>query len=504
MRTLLFLLVACSGKSDPAPAGGTETTPDSGDSTDTTDTDTADTAPEWVELAAGCDPASPAAGAVTGLGEDQNTQTEPGGWFVELVDVELSADGQMLWGTGQGGLMGYDVSDPESPELIGYFPTQGPVGRFYRVEIVSEAQLYVSHRDFGFGLADISDPTSPSMYRWFEGIGLEGMALDGDVLYLADLFGGLFTFDVSDRSAPELLDQQSWDGATWDLVVGDGVGYMADNTLGIVPLDLSVPSAPSPADAVGVGSGVQDVALGDGVLYAAAGGGGVVVLDLSAPLAPVEIARLDYGGSVQSVALDGETLWAVNQEDVLAIDVSDPSNPLPLGSVTTAEFAMHVTARDGVAWVGDWSRLSSWRVDTDARQPDLELGVSELYFREEAEAVTVPVRNTGGGPLTLISAEAGDERISVRASTATLAPGEEGALEVSFSGGADLLTSLCLVSDDPDQPAVQVELHSGAAGQNPAIGEAAPDFALQGLDGETYQLSEQLGKPVVLAYFATW
>lgn len=504
MRTrylCLLLLAACSGKPQ------TASSPPAGEDTDTSPggLDTADdTPPEWVELAVGCEAPAPVAGAVTVLGEDQNTQTQPGEWFVELVDVELAPSGQVLWGAGQGGLMGYDVSSPEAPELIGYFPSEGPIGRFYRVEVISDEQLFVSHRDFGFGLADVSEPSAPTMFNWNPGAGMEGMALDGEVLYIADLFGGLFVFDVSDVTAPVLLDQLSWDGATWDLVVGDGVGYMADNTLGVVPLDLSVPSAPAPADAVGVGSGVQDLALGDGVLFAAAGGGGVVVLDLSDPLAPSELARLDYGGSVQSVALDGQTLWAVNQEDVLAIDVSDPASPLPLGSVTTAEFAMHVTARDGVAWVGDWSRLSSWTVDTAARQPDIELGVSELYFREEAEAVRVTVRNTGGGALTLLSAESGDARIGVRASSATLAPGEAGVLEVGFSGGADLLTALCLVSDDPDQPVSMIELHSGDAGQNPAIGEPAPDFALVGLDGETRRLSEQLGKPVVLAYFATW
>lgn len=503
MKPWILMLVACSGTSETTPPPDSAA-PGVTDTADTTPTDSGEPPPEWVELATGCMPPKPSPGVITQLGEDQNSTTNNQGWFAELVDVELSTDGQTLWGVGQGGLMGFDVRDPSDPNVVGRYPQDQPGGRYYRVEIINDAQAFVSHRDFGFALADISDPTDPVVGSLSGGVGMEGMALDGDVLYIADLFGGLFTFDVSDVTAPVLLDQQSWGGSTWDLVVDDGVGYAADSVLGIVPLDLTVASAPVTAVAVDVGGGVQDIALGDGVLYAAAGGSGVVVLDRTDPLAPVEVARLDYGGSVQSVALDGQTLWAVNQEDVLAIDVSDPTNPLPLGSVTTAEFAMHVTARDGVAWVGDWSRLGSWVVDTDARQPDLELGVSELFFREEAEVVSVPMRNTGGGMLTLLSSESGDSRISVRVSSATLAPGEEGVLEISFAGGADLVTSLCVVSDDPDLPAAMIELHTGAAGLSQAIGEPAPDFVLTGLDGQTYQLSEQLGKPVVLAYFATW
>ncbi|MFT4979607.1 MAG: hypothetical protein ACI8S6_005519, partial [Myxococcota bacterium] len=311
-------------------------------------------------------------------------------------------------------------------------------------------------------------------------------------------------FDVTDRDAPVLLDELSWDGTSWDVVADGSVAYISDNTLGIVPIDLSVPDQPVPAAAVSVGSGVQDLAIGGDYLYAAAGGGGIVVLDRSSPLAPVEVARLDYGGSVQSVSLDGDTLWAVNQEDVIAVDVRDPTAPVPLGSITTPEFAMHITARDGVAWVGDWSRLSSWTADIDARQPDLDLGVSELFFREDPEVVLVPILNTGGGALNLLSAESSDPRVSIRASAAQLAPGEAGELEVSFSGGSDLLTTLCLVTDDPENPQALIELHTGGAGQNVAIGESAVDFVLTGLDGETYQLSEQLGSPVVLAYFATW
>ncbi len=36
------------------------------------------------------------------------------------------------------------------------------------------------------------------------------------------------------------------------------------------------------------------------------------------------------------------------------------------------------------------------------------------------------------------------------------------------------------------------------------MGRVAPDFTLQALDGSTFRLSEQRGKPVVLNFWATW
>jgi len=38
----------------------------------------------------------------------------------------------------------------------------------------------------------------------------------------------------------------------------------------------------------------------------------------------------------------------------------------------------------------------------------------------------------------------------------------------------------------------------------PAVGVTAADFALQGVDGRTHKLSEYLGQPVILCFFATW
>lgn len=38
----------------------------------------------------------------------------------------------------------------------------------------------------------------------------------------------------------------------------------------------------------------------------------------------------------------------------------------------------------------------------------------------------------------------------------------------------------------------------------PAVGYVAPDFTLPTLSGETFTLSEQLGQPVVINFWATW
>ena len=54
-------------------------------------------------------------------------------------------------------------------------------------------------------------------------------------------------------------------------------------------------------------------------------------------------------------------------------------------------------------------------------------------------------------------------------------------------------------------PKVYQEGESGAGeSQSPLVGKPAPDFKLESIDGSTYQLSQQLGKVVVLDFWASW
>lgn len=460
--------------------------------------------PAWITLPLGCTPgAEQAPPAVFLRGVDQNTQETPGaGWFVELVDVELDAERDILWGAGQGGLSAFDVSDPDAPALLGSYPGEGSnQGRYYRVELAGD-RAYVTHRDRGLFVLDITDPADITLVGEVSGAGMEGMARAGDRLHVVGLQGSLRTFDVSAPDTPTLLSEVAGLSSAWDITVDGQYGYVSDSTEGVVVVALG--DAPEVETAVDVGGGVQDIALAAGVLYAAAGAAGIVVLDRQDPARPEVVASLDYLSGIQSVAVDGAVLWAVNQLGVVALDISDPLAPVPLGFGETDEFAMHVTAGGGLAYVADWTRMEVWEADPSIAAPDISLSADTLYLREDDEAAALTVTNLGSDTLVLSEASIDDARFSLLASTDRVPPGETAALAVSFSGGADVEATLCLASNDPDASTVEVTLHTGGAGGHDAIGTPAPDFVLTDLDGNSWQLAEQLGHPVVLIYFATW
>ena len=76
---------------------------------------------------------------------------------------------------------------------------------------------------------------------------------------------------------------------------------------------------------------------------------------------------------------------------------------------------------------------------------------------------------------------------------------------MALSGGEDTVDAeLCIGTNDPDETTLIVPIGSTSSGSSVLIGEPAPDFNLNDLEGKPYVLSEQLGHPIVLCYFATW
>ena len=121
---------------------------------------------------------------------------------------------------------------------------------------------------------------------------------------------------------------------------------------------------------------------------------------------------------------------------------------------------------------------------------------------DEAGVGELTITNRGAGDLTIYSASSDDSTLSFVVGTPVLAAGETTTLQVNAPAGTTLDTALCLATDDPDSPVFQVPVRTGHL--DSYIGQVAPDFVLNDLEGNSWQLSELLGHPVVLVYFATW
>lgn len=416
------------------------------------------------------------------------TSDEVGEPFMELVDVDL-VEGT-VWAVGQGGLLvadlGADGTLTERHRDLG-------MGRYHRVELLDVGALALVHRDIGLVLRNAADPVTTTASKLAGG--MEGLAGVGERLYVADRTAGLAVYRVEALDELDAVGVVEGPDATWELHAGEGVLYAADNELGLAAWSLADPDAPTYLGGLSTPGLALDLDVEAGFLYLARGAAGIEVYDLADPLAPVLVHTVSVGGSAVSVAASEGWLWAAEHDAVAAWSLADPSAPTPLGRQATRQFALAIDAEGAHAVVGDWGYLESWGVDAAGSAPALDLDRSA--FPAGTGEASLTLTNRGGGDLELRGGEA--EGGEVWASSATVAPGATATLTVRWNGAAP--TSVCVATNDPDAPTLILPV--GPAPE-PPIGDPAPDFTLPTLDGDTVRLSEQLGHPVVLAYFATW
>jgi hypothetical protein len=457
---------------------------------------------EWVTLPDACAGTSTASDPLILRSSMKKGQETPGaGRFAEFIDVHYDADTQIAWGVGQGGGVPVDVSDPDAATALGWLPRTDNHSRYHRIEPVRDELWAVSYRDGYFTLFDPRTPEGIDTGAEQRLDGVEGLATYQGTLYVTSREHGVVAYEVVDVDTVVELSTTAGLSAPWDFseVDEDGWTYVADNDLGVVPVQLDGSSS-TIHEAVDVGGPVLHTELDGDFVYASAGSGGLVILDASEPSTPVEVARLSTGGSAVMSAVDSGLLWVVDHEGLAVYDVSDPRSPEPLAHEITEQFALAVDAHEGRAYVGDWNYIHVYELDESVRAPELDIASSTLLLAEAGGVTETTLTNRGGATLELQGATIGDARVTVQVSASSLEPGESATLRLDFSGGEDLDTSLCLASDDPDGSEREIDVILG----DNTLGQPAPDFALQDIDGDTYTLSEQLGHPVVLAYFATW
>jgi hypothetical protein len=211
-------------------------------------------------------------------------------------------------------------------------------------------------------------------------------------------------------------------------------------------------------------------------------------------------------GSVISVSAANALVWGTTQESVVVFDVNDALAPVPLGVEDTPSWAMHVFAKGNRAYVADWNSVNVYEMDTSIAAPDADPSLSELYFLKGKTEASLMLTNRGGAELVVCGMDTGDERLAVTVGRLSLAPGESTTVDLTFNDdGQPLNAQLFIRTNDPDEAIQKVNVSSFSSGSSVLIGQTAPDFVLQDVEtGAYHTLSDQIGRPVVLLFFATW
>ena len=177
-----------------------------------------------------------------------------------------------------------------------------------------------------------------------------GLALSGNVVYVAAGASGLQVVDVTTPAAPAVIGGLALPGNAGSVAVAGHYAFVAAGTAGLQVVDVATPASP-----VAVTSrttpGEAYTVMVEGQRLWVSGSLGVDVFDIRNPLQPRFLFRIDTAGPASSVAVSGNTAYVVSDRsgaDSLAgncasglkcgrlgiYDLSDPGAASLRGSLT--------------------------------------------------------------------------------------------------------------------------------------------------------------------------
>ncbi|MDP8239314.1 MAG: choice-of-anchor D domain-containing protein [Candidatus Hatepunaea meridiana] len=370
-----------------------------------------------------------------------------------------------------GGLRIIDISDPENPDEIGFCETPGNA---YDV-VVSDNLAFVADYESGLRIIDVSNPEEPDEIGscdtpdWAEGI-----AVSGDYVYIADGRSGLQAINISDPEDPRLTGSFNTPQIARDVVIVDEIAYVADNQTGLILINARNLGGLGIYDTPGAALGVSVI---ENYAYVADYTEGLRIIDISNPDELVEVGSQDTRDYARDLTVVGNIAYVAcftpaGQSSLRLIDVSDPENPDEVGNHRT-QHSWDVSVVGNYAYVADGNNgLLILDVSDFVQYPEITLSDEAFDFGEvvtgETEDLTLTISNDGNWELTIsdISIRGAQTFLTDFDEEIVIQPFEDFELTVTFAPEEvnDFDATLTILSDDPDDPEVEVALSgSGVA-----------------------------------------
>lgn len=163
------------------------------------------------------------------------------------------------------------------------------------------------------------------------------VVFDGTLAFVADRYTGILAVDLSDPSAPVVLDAENTPGDATRLALDGDYLYVADGSLwGLTVMDVSDPANLSIVANIYTPGESWDIVIEGDLAYLADGPGGLCIVDISNPAAPVVVGQEDTAGFSRGIAVSGGRAYLADfAGGLIVMDVTNAANPVILGSLDT-------------------------------------------------------------------------------------------------------------------------------------------------------------------------
>ena len=275
--------------------------------------------------------------------------------FENGIDVAVKND--YVYATDFAGFKIISISDPSSPQEVGYIETPGTCNKLK----VKDNYLFAGDGSEGIRIYDITLPDQPSLINIIED-SLTVSDFDVQDNYLSMVsWGGdapndaskLSIINISDIENPVKVGQ-----------VGKSTGYYflkvfsSDTLLAVAMLysikifNISDPGNPIELSQIDGGYQILDLFIDGNYLYVAWSGWGFRIFDITNPSAPVTMGHynfgLDYGYIAKGVYMEDNFAYvAVRKSGLRILDVTDKFHPVQVAQNLLVKVWYSYTAGEG-------------------------------------------------------------------------------------------------------------------------------------------------------------
>lgn len=239
---------------------------------------------------------------------------------------DLALHGSYAYVSNNFGVAIYDISNPNAPSRLSEFSLGGPAGG---IAIAGDI-LYVAGFARGLVIANISDsPTSPIILAEHTASDyITKVCVIGNYAYITSGFGVVQVLDISNPNNPDLLDELTLSGLTLGMAVQGSTIYVAQPESGLKIIDASDKNSLQFHSTVSLTSDARDIHIQGDLLYLARGSSGVDILNISSPSNPELIGHFNDGGSSQGISGDSHYICVADlQQGIELLNISDASEP---------------------------------------------------------------------------------------------------------------------------------------------------------------------------------
>lgn len=263
-----------------------------------------------------------------------------------------------------GGLQIVDISNPLLPQLRGNISLTGKPSH---IQVVG-SNAYIAYKPAddmninlpsGLHIVNVSNADAPTRTAELnldnpddinDRVVACGVAVVGKHAYITDIWGSIYTVDISTSEKPRPVGSTFASARLCDIKVKDNIAYMGSEFSGLQIWSLENPENIEFVANIEPLGAIRNLAIKDDFAYITDSTGGLMIADISNPKIPKLVSAIDTPGSANDVALANNFAYVADTDGGVKV-IEYTVQPAPHLAGIIASGGVDVVADENYAYV---------------------------------------------------------------------------------------------------------------------------------------------------------